>query len=153
MMSAKHTLHAVPFAPSQRGAALIVGLILMLVLTVLGISGMNTATLELVMANNSQSQHSAFEAAETGIDFAVGNDSHPTNAATSFPTTVLADGISTAEAVMNCVATTIVPDRSFSAGTFQAFHFDVVAVGTGPRNATATHNQSFYVIGPGTGTC
>jgi hypothetical protein len=47
-----------------------------------------------------------------------------------------------------------VPDGGFSGGvgvpgTVQAFHFDIVAVGTGARNATSTHNQSFYVVGPG----
>ena len=140
---------------SQRGAALIVGLILMLVLTVLGISGMNTATLELVMANNSQSQQAAFQAAETGIDFAVGNGDYPTSAPVIFPPTVLGDG--TSRSVMDCVTTTPVPDIAFSmgagSGSAQAYHFDVVAVGTGPRNATATHNQSFYVVGPGSGAC
>jgi hypothetical protein len=38
-------------------------------------------------------------------------------------------------------------------GSAQAYHFDVVAVGSGPRNATATHNQSFYIVGPGSGAC
>ena len=46
------------------------------------------------------------------------------------------------------VTTTPVPDRAFSMGTstgsVQAFHFDIVSVGRGPRNATSTHNQSFY---------
>jgi hypothetical protein len=37
-------------------------------------------------------------------------------------------------------------------GSAQAYHFDVVAVGTGPRNAVGTHNQSFYIVGPGSGT-
>ena len=42
----------------QQGAALIVGLVLLLVLTVIGISGMNTATMELAMANSAQMQSS-----------------------------------------------------------------------------------------------
>ena len=41
-------------ARSQRGAALVIGMILLLVLTVLGISGLVTATLELQMAGNAQ---------------------------------------------------------------------------------------------------
>jgi type IV pilus assembly protein PilX len=141
----------------ERGAALIVGLVLMLVLTVLGISGMNTATLELVMANNSQAQQAAFQAAETGIDLAVGNGDYPTAAPVPFPPTALGDGSYSTRSVMDCVATTPVPDRAFSMGTgsgsAQAYHFDVLAVGTGPRNATSTHNQSFYIVGPGSGTC
>ncbi|NND37810.1 MAG: pilus assembly protein PilX, partial [Gammaproteobacteria bacterium] len=38
----------------QRGAALIVGLVLMMVLTILAISTMRTSTLELSMAGNTQ---------------------------------------------------------------------------------------------------
>src|SRR5690606_1856014 len=52
----------------QRGATLVVGLVLLLVLTVLGVSGMNMATLEITMSSNSQFQQDAFQAAETGID-------------------------------------------------------------------------------------
>jgi type IV pilus assembly protein PilX len=138
---------------SQQGAALVVGLVLMLVLTVLGISGMNTATLELVMAGNSQSQLDAFQAAETGIDLAVGSGSYPTSAPTVFPPTLLGDGSYSTRSIMTCASTTPVPDFAFSMGTgsgsAQAYHFDVVAVGSGPRNAAATHNQSFYIVGPG----
>ena len=39
-------------ANSQRGAALVVGLVLLVVVTVLAISGVNTATTELAMARN-----------------------------------------------------------------------------------------------------
>jgi type IV pilus assembly protein PilX len=140
-----------PLSPrtSERGAALVVGLVMLLVLTVLGVSGMNTATLELVMANNTQSQQTAFQAAETAIDLAVGNGTF----LTSVPTNFLSGG---SRAVMNCVATTPVPDIAFSmgapSGSAQAYHFDVVAVGTGPRNSVGTHNQSFYIVGPGSGT-
>ena len=131
---------------AERGAALVVGLVLMLVLTVLGISGLNTATLELVMASNTQSQQLAFQAAETGIDLAVGNGSYPTAAPVPFVS-------GPSRASMRCVTTTPVPDIAFSigapSGSAQAYHFDVVSVGTGPRNAVSTHNQSFYVVGPG----
>jgi hypothetical protein len=133
---------------AQRGAALVVGLVLMLVLTVLGVSGMNTATLELVMANNTQSQQLAFQRAETGIDLAIGNGSYPTAAAVPF-----ASAGNESRSVMRCVTTTPVPDIAFSmgapSGSAQAYHFDVVSVGTGPRGAVSTHNQSFYVVGPG----
>ena len=40
----------------QDGAALVVGLILLLVLTLLAVSGMTTASLELQMAGNEQYQ-------------------------------------------------------------------------------------------------
>ena len=55
-------------ANKQQGAALVVGLMLLVVITVLAISGMNTATTELAMARNDQSYENAFQAAETGLE-------------------------------------------------------------------------------------
>ncbi len=55
----------------QNGAALVVGLVLLVVITVLAISGMNTATTELAMARNDQNYENAFQAAETGLENAL----------------------------------------------------------------------------------
>ena len=52
----------------QSGAALIVGLLLLVVITVLAVSGMSTATTELAMARNDQNYENAFQAAETGLE-------------------------------------------------------------------------------------
>lgn len=140
---------------SQHGAALIVGLVLLLALTILGISGMNMSTLELTMAGNLQAQEAAFQAAETGIDIAIGNGPFPTAAPGTMEDTPLGDGSYSATAVTTCMGTSGVPDVAFSmglnGGAVQAYHFDVVATGSGPRGATATHTQGFYVVGPGGG--
>ena len=56
---------------AQRGAALVVGMLLLLVLTLLAISGMNTASLELAMAGNMQYRENAFQAAESGVEQAM----------------------------------------------------------------------------------
>ena len=45
------------FQKNQQGAALVVGLVLLVVITVLAISGMNTATTELAMARNDQKKN------------------------------------------------------------------------------------------------
>ena len=50
----------------QHGAALVTGLILLLVLTLLAVSGMNSASLEFMMAGNEQYCANAFSAAEAG---------------------------------------------------------------------------------------
>ncbi|MDJ0926953.1 MAG: PilX N-terminal domain-containing pilus assembly protein [Gammaproteobacteria bacterium] len=52
----------------QHGAALIVGLVLLMVLTLLAVSTMRTASLELMMAGNSQARNNAFQLAETGLE-------------------------------------------------------------------------------------
>jgi len=135
----------------QTGAALFVGLVLLLVMTVLGVSGMNTATLELTMAGNSQAQQQAFQAAETGIDIAISRGAFTTFEPMVLPTIAVGDGEVDVETTFQ--QSTGVPDAAFSLGvgrgTVQAFHFDVVASGRGPRGARSTHRQSFYVVGPG----
>jgi type IV pilus assembly protein PilX len=64
----------------QTGAALVVGLLLLLVLTVLAVSGMTTATLELQMAGNEQYQERAFQAADAAIEHAMQGGIYNTNA-------------------------------------------------------------------------
>lgn len=155
MMSREQNMS--PSRHTQQGAALIVGLVLLMVLTVLGISGMNSSTLELTMASNAQFHQDAFQAAETGIDIAIAGRAFSTVAGAPgnfVPVTPLGDGTYSTQAVTAFQLTTPVPDLGFSGGegtpgTIQAFHFDVVAIGAGPRAAASTHNQSFYVIGPG----
>lgn len=58
---------------NQSGAALIVGLVLLMVLTVLAISTMRTATLETAMAGNAQYRQKAIEAAQAGIADVMGD--------------------------------------------------------------------------------
>ena len=135
----------------QTGATLVVGLILLLVLTVVGVSGMNTATMEVTMAGNSQFQNDAFQMAEDGIDTVLARRSFTTAGTTTLAPTGDVDYVR--PAVTRFVTTTPVPDAAFSlgvsTGSVQAFHFDIVSVGKGPRNASSTHTQSFYQAGPG----
>ncbi len=51
----------------QRGAALIVSLLILLVLTVLGIASMGTTTLQERMANNNRQRQVAFQVAEVAL--------------------------------------------------------------------------------------
>ena len=144
---------AIKSREDQRGAVLIVGLVLLMVITVLGVASMNTATLELTMAGNTQFHQEAFQAAETGIDISIAQRQFNTAAPAVLPVTPLDDGSYDTQAVSTFMENTPVPSDAFSmgvnVGSVQAFHFDVVAVGRGPSNAISTHNQSFYVAGPG----
>lgn len=155
-----------PTVPTQRGAALVIGLILLLVLTILAISGMSTATLELRMAGNKQFQERAFEAAEVGIERAMNSGLYNTGVATAcpgngcpddnndIPNSALRDGApDTFEYTMTFdsnTGSTIVPGGGFSLGTgLQAYHFVVESTGESGRGAESQNVQSFYIIGPG----
>ncbi len=142
-----------PMARQQQGAALIVGLILLMVLTMLAISGMQTATFELLQAGNAQYAENAFQSAESGIDRAL----RSSGLNTAIPVIVTATEVepgspTTYQTETRFAQTTNVPQGLFSigsAGGFQAYHFDIESVGRSSRNAVSEHTQSFYVVGPG----
>ena len=146
----KH-LHTDLHRRRERGAALIVGLILMLVLTVLGVSGMTVAVFGLTMASNAQFEQTTFQAAENGIDFTLENANLNTTATQNFPA-AFTDGTYTASTQLTEQGTTPYMHRSFSVGedegTVVAYHYDIVSTATGPDGAQAIHTQSFYVAGP-----
>jgi len=59
----KTTYQPIKVLDKQQGAVLIVSLLLLVVITTLAVSGMNTATTELAMARNDQNYEFAFQAA------------------------------------------------------------------------------------------
>jgi type IV pilus assembly protein PilX len=138
---------------AERGAALVVGLILLVVLTILAVSGVFTSTMELRMVRNTQSQERSFQAAEVAIEDALGNPVLSTSIAyMQTPMPVPSGGGDQYSYTLQFVGQTPLGTgmTGFSIGTaFQAYHFQVDSTGTGPDNATAQHTQSFYVIGPG----
>jgi Tfp pilus assembly protein PilX len=134
-----------PGPASQRGATLIVGLVLLLVLTIVGISGMNTATMEINMAASTQFQQDAFQMTEDGVDEVLSTRGYTTDAARSLDWSGNQDY--DRHAVTTYRMNTDVPDAAFSSDEVEAFHFDIRSIGRGPRNAQSEHTQSFYVIG------
>ena len=130
---------------SQRGATLIVGLVLLLVLTVVGVSGMNTATMEITMAANTQFQQDAFQNTEDAADIVIATRNYSTAGAATMDW--LNNPDSDRKAITTYQGNTDVPDAAFSSGEVQAFHFDIQSWGRASRNATSNQVQSFYVIG------
>ncbi len=142
----------------QQGAVLIVGLLLLVVITVLAVSGMNTATTELAMARNDQTYENAFQAAETGLENALAQGNYNTAA-----TVIVTPPVSTNEVVSASIQfedSTLVPDKAFSLGSgsgIAAYHFLATSQAeyrlspgnVTDRDAAAVHTQAFYVVGPG----
>jgi Tfp pilus assembly protein PilX len=135
--------HSPAVRHAQTGATLIVGLVLLLVLTVVGVSGMNTATMEITMAANTQFQQDAFQQAEDGIDIAIGTRAYSTDA------TRTVNWLGVPDYDRRAVTTYRINTDAWgsSSGELAAFHFDIQSVGRGPRNASSQHTQSFYVVG------
>ncbi len=148
----KHTI-----LKKQDGAALVVSLILLVVITILAISGMNTATTELAMARNDQNYENAFQAAESGLALILGQAGFNTS-----PGAPVIQTITTYESVTTQITfedSTLVPDRGFSLGVgsgIAAYHFLATADASSmrdpgnptDRDSSAVHTQAFYVVGP-----
>jgi type IV pilus assembly protein PilX len=141
----------------QNGAALVVGLILLVVITVLAISGMNTATTELAMARNDQNIENAFQAAETGLAAALGQGAFDTLVGATITQTITTYETVTAQITFE--DSTPVPDKAFSLGAgsgIAAYHFIATSQAASmrdpgnptDRDSTAVHTQAFYVVGP-----
>ncbi len=137
---------------NQDGAALVVGLVLLMILTLLAISSMTSSTTEISMAQNARYTQNAFQSAETGIGIAVASNNWSTTTATIVPPLQMPGSPDNyVEYRLTFDESTPVPSGfSIGAGVgFLSYHFDVRSTGTASRGATSTHQQSFYIIGPG----
>ena len=145
------------FQKHQQGAALVVGLLLLVVITVLAISGMNTATTELAMARNDQAYEDAFQLAERGLADALARGNYNTGGMAA-TTQIISSGESYTSGIQ-FEDSTLVPDKAFSLGVgtgISAYHFLATSQAemrrdpgnTTDRDATAVHTQAFYIVGP-----
>ena len=143
----------------QQGAALVTALLLLIVLTILGISGIVTATLELQMAGNTQYQERAFQAAEHAIEVAMISPDLATSSTMTSPgkpdcspgCTVPGTGDAFDYSVYydETAGGTPVIGGGYTIGVgLEAYHFVVESAGESARGAASEHLQSFYILGP-----
>lgn len=147
-----------PIHGRQQGAALIVGLILLLVLTVLAVSTMRTASLELVMAGNVQYRENAFQLSESGLESVI------QQVRSNLLTLNATDGWSQAlgatriEPLNGEFETSVrylssgTPYSGYSPSDFQFLHFQIDSEGrTDQRGARSLQSQGIYAIAPASG--
>ena len=137
----------------QGGAALVAGLVLLAIVTLLAVARINSASLELTMAGYTQYRERAFQASETGIEqtMAVGHfvipkpgqEQHndvPISGTTTekFSTTLTAD--------LGGVAQPALWGNSWN--SFSTYHFAIQSTGKSSRNAEAVHTQGVARLSP-----
>jgi type IV pilus assembly protein PilX len=137
----------------QAGAALVVGLLLLLVLTVLAISGVNSTSLNLIMAGNTQFTQTAFQAAESGIEYSLAaNDFNPDpsldpETKTDADTEDEDDCFEAVSTVQVCgIPQPALPGSS--QGAYSTFHFEIDSKGCAKRAASAENIQALALIAP-----
>jgi Tfp pilus assembly protein PilX len=146
---------------SQRGVALVVSLVLLVVLTLLAVVGMGMSTLEMTMAGNAQHQENAFEAAEAAVEVELRRDDiEPLDAPGQLAALdentgrnfVDGNGVVQATATGETWYRRTSPATGWELGggtKFSAYHFDSIGSGTAARGAADQHTQGYYVVGPG----
>lgn len=139
----------------QGGAALVVGLIMLVILTLLAISGMNTATIELIMAGNEQYRQKAVQASATGIEQAltklatIPQTGTAVTATGSVPNADAGESYTTSSQYMGDDLN--IP--AYSVGKYVGFHYQITSTGTSRRSASSLTQQGAYVIqSAGSGT-
>lgn len=135
---------------SERGAALVIALLLLLVLTLLAITGMRTSIAELWMAGSEQFHRMAVEAASTGVEAGIARLLASRGAG--------ADGASVAGGPVNATyratirhAGTEASIPGSSAEKFVGEHYEIESTGTAPRSARDVQVQGAIVISSNNG--
>lgn len=153
------------------GAALVIALGLLLVLSVLAVTGIDAALLELAMADNEQERVKAFYAAEAGIEQALAAGAFNTDPAAgnlqfddpSAPDPMPRHGHGTpivpcpapADAAVRCeyflrfegdAVPTASSDVASQEHERRAYHFVIESVGVAGRGAQVQLLQGFYVV-------
>lgn len=141
---------------SQRGAALVMGLILLTVITLLAVVGMNIANTELAGATSDQLRMRAFNAAETGLESRIQSLAVDRTTSTTPVVSDVTDvenaplNTATEEAADTFETTTVYRGEGgmlsrFSTKTFVGFHYSIESTGRSARNAEAVHTAGAFV--------
>ncbi len=149
-MTQRHPTSTAHCTQRQTGAALVIALVLLLVLTILAFTGMNTAVTETTMANNEQFRHGASQAATGGIEAAIGNLANvPTTPGAPPVNTGWRNlGQSTAEQYQASTRYLGVENNLPQSSTdkFIGLHYSIDTNGRGPRNARDQQTQGVLVV-------
>ena len=141
-----------PNRERQSGAVLLVAMVILVILTLLGVTVMHTTSLQERMASNTQEQVHAFQAAETGLNQAFADnlayDLTSTYTGGATPTTFAGSADSASYIPTFLGFSPPPPGSHYSATIFHTAHFNFRATGTSATNLSAVLNGGAYQIAP-----
>ncbi len=137
---------------AQRGAVLIIALILLAIMTLLAVTAMNMNTMEERMASNVQEINRAFQTAESGLSMALA-DSNAFNTSNtpaapyvSAPQAIGTYNASTTYTSVFVQATPPPRGSGWDISRFAYYYFNMSATGTTVTGSTTTLNQGAYQV-------
>lgn len=131
----------------QSGAALVMSLVILLVLTIIGVAAMRTASLEERMAGNIQEATSAFLAAESGLNRALNTSGVLSLSGKTTNNWTFGNG----QAQVDVEFKEFSPPKrgsGYSATSFDAANFDQASTGTGGGGAKSSLHRGVAQIVP-----
>ncbi|HEX5160975.1 MAG TPA: PilX N-terminal domain-containing pilus assembly protein [Steroidobacteraceae bacterium] len=137
----------------QRGAALVVGLMMLVVVTLLAVTAVSTSSTELVMAGNEQFRDRAFQAAEAGIENAI-RKSRSTDSDVPYKylayvdlnnLTMASDSADGHSTRLQAVGATKMVGKS---SKFIGQLYKISTTGTSARNSQSAHEVGAWVLSP-----
>lgn len=146
-----HPVNPRPTSAREQGAALVVGLILLAIVTLVATAGMTTSTLELRMAAGKRAAVNTFQAADNAIETAMSCRRPATG-----ETVTAADcpDVSTAPEVSydftvrrEATATAGLPEGVSLGVDFAAVEYTVTATAASGRGEQVELTQGFYEVG------
>jgi hypothetical protein len=158
MRSQFHTLRAQPESfttRNERGAVLAISLVFLTIMTLLAISSLRTATLQLVTVGNAQHREQAFQLAQTGIAMTISRLNHASLRLVavkdwSLPNALTGHDEQTGDTYsvdLHFLYRGPSPVHTESEPT-EAFYFELTSTGrTGGRNALSIQTQGLWVSG------
>ena len=130
------------------GAALVVGLILLVVLSLMAISSMDSASLDLIMTGNEQYHTRAFVAAEAGIEDAWNKGTFDPLHDSALITGTATDSDQYEYQITRPENGTVdnSPLPGNSVGKYGTIYFKITSTGTSARNSTAVAKQEIAMV-------
>ena len=147
----------------QNGTVLIVSLIILLVMTVLGLTAAGSASMELRMAGNSERINTTLQAAESAVEATINNVNllgQALNSTTAINRTIRLNSAydAASQPVESEAEISYVGQGSmdgFSLGVnqnnFVAHNFEVIGTGSMQDNVTSVTSQGVYRVAPSGG--
>jgi hypothetical protein len=120
--------------PSQRGATLVVGLMLLTLVTLLGLAGAATAHIESQLAHNEQFRENAASAASAGVEIAISRIVTTPEPASLSASAAAPDSSSRFEVQVRFLGYDIALPQAAGASLAGA-HFEIISTGFSSRRA------------------
>lgn len=135
----------------QEGNALPMSLILLLVLTILGVSGLKMANSQLKMTGYEQFHAQAMHAAEAAIENALATKTHSDTMALTVDPVLSYGSNVTGQTTRRYITDGPAPGGgvSMANSTFSAYHFEIEGSGSAPANTQVNVTQGIFIVASG----